>query len=774
MLALGLSMALEAAAQGRHVSIIVDTSGSMETSDKPRYTLLLSQILADLLEAGDSLSVIRLPPSEGDCGDGDNPSLAARLNPADRNGFQAKLDKLLHYDTGNYFAAPVHTAQADLERHRRQARLLLFIADSGGLGNCDGALTQDLQALRNQGVMIAAINMGGPGAFDSNPAFSFTIGAGDSQELAQSVALVYQKFIGAKQVQTGPVGASIDIEISPLVKDAYLVVAADGPLPALQELAGNPGAAQIDLNHKGGGRVLGLDRQRRDYRIVHLRSPKPGPWRFQAPNLTETAGWMLLQDSALGLRLLSPPQAAQGMDTPLEFELYDQATGQRLASLPDEALQISAEIEGRKLALRDDGQAGDRQAGDGAYTVPANFSQDGRQTLRLNLQSQSLDRAIDLDIQVEKIDWLLQADLPERVEVDAPASLAVQARPNPASHSPAPVQTIEVYLNGILQASLREEGQNGGKPTRGQRYTGTWTPQKLGGYTLELRPVGGGKAQSIAAPIKVIGGIRFGPAIPARLGRTGSNSQLQGRLELGPDTLIKGEVSLSLGSDYAASGSVLEIDLGQGWQALNNLPLPLKASGPRAWPLRLRVGACPAGVDAADAFAIEITGANAAGQPLRHSIPLRLEIIADPWLHCWWPLLAALAAALLAALAIHGYWSPSRFSPKLGVVLSPEEDMSEGFFHAIHAQPGTGSGFYRDARAYIRPDFRLSGAAKSALARLRADGMQVYMRPESGNTLYRQGFDGEWEILSAGETPIHFGIVYKDAMGALYFELRNG
>ena len=100
--------------------------------------------------------------------------------------------------------------------------------------------------------------------------------------------------------------------------------------------------------------------------------------------------------------------------------------------------------------------------------------------------------------------------------------------------------------------------------------------------------------------------------------------------------------------------------------------------------------------------------------------------------------------------------------------------MNEGFFHPIKAQRGTGSGFYRDARVYIRQDFRLSGSAKGELARLRASGSRVCIRPAPGTLVYRQNLDGEWEELPPEETSAHFGVVYKDSMGRVYFELRNG
>ena len=152
-----------------------------------------------------------------------------------------------------------------------------------------------------------------------------------------------------------------------------------------------------------------------------------------------------------------------------------------------------------------------------------------------------------------------------------------------------------------------------------------------------------------------------------------------------------------------------------------------------------------------------------------------MEIASDPWLHCWWPVLAAIAALMALAILLHGYLTPSRFSAKLGVILSPESDINEGFFHPIHAQRGSGSGFYRDARIYIRSDFRLSAATKGQIARLRAEGNRVYIMPAPCENIMRQNLDGDWEMLPNNEeTPMSFSNVYKNATDSLFFQLRNG
>lgn len=764
-------------AAGRHVTLLADTSGSMRQSDPGRYTLQLSQIIADLLDPADSLTVIRLPTSENGCSDGPNPRLAQPFEAADRSGFRRKLEGFLNYGGNNYFAGPVRTAAADLDRHRDLERLLLFIADSGGLGPCGDILTLELSALRAEGVMIAAVNLGGAGAFDSNPAFEFTIGALDSEQLVNAVAAVYQRFLGTKQVQTGRVGNKIEVTLDPLVREAYLVVAADGALPGIEAGGGNPAAEALDLNHRGGGYTMGLDGRRRDYRIVRLRRPDAGLWRFQVPGLRDPAGWMLLQDSALGLRLRSPPAAAEGLETTVEAELYDQETGQRVTE-PSRwpGLEAVMSVDGRNIRLRDDGGEGDRKAGDGLFTARMNFGRAGTHRILLRLQSEAFDRRSLLEIEVEKVAWRLEPQVGPRFEASTPAVLRVRAEPVPGRAPPGPLGAVQVARDGRVVTTLRDDGQAGDAVAGDRQFSGTWTPDAAGEALLEFSSAGGGHALPAQAAVRIVGTVRFGPAIPVTLARTGSNTVAAGALDLGAATTVKGGAQVELGTDFDLAGSALEIDFGRGWEILDagRRALELQPASPRSWPLRLRVGNCPAGADRSRKFSIIFQGEDFEGRPLRHAIPLSVEIVEDPWLHCVWPYLAMLAGALLTAVLVHGFGSPSRFSPRLGVVLSPEEDMNEGFFYPIGATPGTGSGFYRDARVHICQDFRLAGTPRGALARLRAEGTQVRIRPASGMRLSRRNLDGDWEDLPEEETVARFGTLYRGPAGTLFFELRNG
>ncbi len=267
--------------------------------------------------------------------------------------------------------------------------------------------------------------------------------------------------------------------------------------------------------------------------------------------------------------------------------------------------------------------------------------------------------------------------------------------------------------------------------------------------------------------------VRFGPPVAIELGEMSRRSEAEGRLELG-GAEVEGNAEVRLSTDYQASGTVLEIDLGDGWRPIGTGAVTVRVNpeAARAFPVRVRAGRCPEGVSAAESFSILVESLGGGGQ--QTSVPLSVEIAAASWLQCWWPLLALLSGALITGVLVHGFWTPFRFPPRLGVVLSPEEDMTEGFFHPIRAQRGSRSGFYRDARIFIRQDFRLAAHRRGAIARLRAHSGRVRIEPVAGAAIWRQTPDDSWDQLPPKETAASFGVIYRDDLGSIFFEIRNG
>jgi hypothetical protein len=769
---LWLAAAGAARARDRNVVVLIDTSGSMLQSDRPRYTVQLSQIVGDLLDDSDQLTVVRLG-GFGICWEGPSSALALRLDAGDRAGFKRSLDRLISYGGGNTFAAPIRTAMQTLTLNPARKRMLLMIADSGGLDPCEGPLTKELVKLHDSGAMVAAINIGSSaGAFDRNPAFDFTTAAENPEELVKSVAEVYQRFLGARKVQTGKLqGGGVEVEMDAYVREAFLVVAADGPLSRLDPGPGNPGAKDLNLDYRGGGQTEGLDGQTRGYRIVRFTRPGPGRWRFRVPGLASDAAWMLLQEDTLGVRMISPGKVPEGTESTLEAELYDTETGQPVHDLSKvPGVAVSVQIDGQDVPLRDDGTGGDRKAGDGVFSVSHTFQGRGKHDLPIHLRTQSIDRTVKGELEVVEAGWRLVPPPPGRAEVGTPMKLTVRVEPLGGPSAPrVPPERIDVKIGGLVQTILHA----GASGASGGHYEGTWTPPALGTQNLELVPVGGSLAAPATTQVEVVGSLEFGPPVPVRFPRLHGGGQGTAALDLAT-AKVKGSFDLQVTSGFDLSGGQLEMETAAGWVPLGRKPLAirLEAGGARSWPLRLRVGSCPAACSPSAAHSLVVEGVGADGKPRRTEIPLRAEVIPDPWLKCWWPVLAAVALALLAAFVIYGFWSPSRFASRLVVQISPEIDMSEGFAHPVRGTRGSGNGFYRDAMIYVG-NFELTRKAAGALARLRAHRSQVRIQPMNGTALWRQTLDGEWDQLTPGETTIRPGVIHRNDFGTLFFEVRN-
>lgn len=746
----------------RAVAVIVDTSNSMKSNDPQRYTVQISQILGDLLDDRDELTVIGMASAELFCIGGASSSLALRLEPSNRTGFKTRLDPHLRYHTGTFFVAAVRTALHALSRHPDRDRMLLILADSGGFGSCSKTLTRELQGLHDQGALVAAVNLGSSsGAFDRNPAFDLTTPARDSHALVEAVAEIYQRFLGAKKVQTGRVSGAVEVEIAPHARQAFLVVAADGPVREIRaDDAGNPGAHTIDPSYRGGGRVHGLDGVTRSYRILRLERPQAGRWTFRAPGLATTAGWMLIQDlMSLSVRL-DPQQTrlAQGISTRLCAKIYDE-DGREVdpATLPD--LEVSVLFEQRKLRLRDDGRGC-------LLSEEITFDTPGRHRLQGVLETGLRRQDVELSVDVAEGGWNLQPEVSAQVTLGRPAPLTAVLEPFGDPSASTPPDRIEVTVPGGT-VGLTRAGDGA--------YRGEWIPRSLGSVELTWTPIGSDQVSPTRSTVDVVGRLDLGIPEPVDLGTVGGSSDTESTLELG-DVDVQGRFELTVRVEDTPDRSVLEIDPGTGWTAVTDgsVSLPLDTTGPRAWPLRLRVGSCPEGRSPDEPFHVVLSTTAPDGSPVQLRVPVTVRIVEDSWLHCWWPVLALTGGLLLTGIVIHGFWSPSRFAPRVGLILSQDEDVdAEGFFHPIRAQRGSGSGFYRDARIYLHPDFRLSRRSGGALARLRADGSRVRLRALPGASLQRHTADGDWEPVPPEETPIRFGQLFRDDGSRLFFELRN-
>jgi hypothetical protein len=268
------------------------------------------------------------------------------------------------------------------------------------------------------------------------------------------------------------------------------------------------------------------------------------------------------------------------------------------------------------------------------------------------------------------------------------------------------------------------------------------------------------------------GNLSFRQAVPCVFGPLRSKSEGRSELDLS-GAAVTGYVDVEVRSPFHVSGAALEIDTPSGWQTVGSRPIHLRVDefSSRKWPVRIRVADCPGPIGSPPPE-IEVRTTTPQGKLEQLRIPVQAEIVPDSWLHCWWPMLAALAGLLVGAFIFYGFWSPFRFPPRVGVMLAQEEDLdNEGFFYPIRGQPGSGAGFYRDAVVYVCQDFRIAGKAANPLVKLRAGRKQVRMKPVL--SVWRRTSEGEWNELPPEEAAVRTGVLHRNESGSLYFEIRT-
>lgn len=142
------------------------------------------------------------------------------------------------------------------------------------------------------------------------------------------------------------------------------------------------------------------------------------------------------------------------------------------------------------------------------------------------------------------------------------------------------------------------------------------------------------------------------------------------------------------------------------------------------------------------------------------------------WQRWAWLFLLILAVLVVTFVAL-GFVLPKRFPATLAINIAPEQDDIEEYPpQSIRIWRGVGIGFYRDARAYLHADYRLSGRASGALARLRAiGGAAAEVEPQGGYALYREQLDGDWRDVPPTGEIARPGEIYRVGDNGPFFRL---
>ena len=529
-----------------------------------------------------------------------------------------------------------------------------------------------------------------------------------------------------------------------------------------------PGVAaeSVDLEVAAGITRGVAGREGSWYRIIRLLEPQPGRWRFSSANDALALGWLMQRRVLLDARLASTPELRIGQDAALTLELIDPQTG-RPPQDPQRRRETKVEV-----------QLGDvpiplEDVGAGRYRLHVRPERGGELVLSVLLDGDGMERRLQIPLQVARARWRFSPELPASHRVDTP--LLINGRLSAIDGNAPPAPEMLLADAGDQRLRLRDDGRDGDHIADDGVYSATWTPAHVGSVALAFSELDGTPLQTADTRVDIISWVTLRGPDRLELGTLESNGSSASALDLSASE-IHGELALSVGAELAASGLRLEIEAVPGqWHQLSADATSTITLSPQhtRWPIRLVAARCPPrlGTEQAGLLRLHAGGADASGQGL--AVALMATTKPLPWLVCLWPYLLAGALSIVALIIAWGIISPARFPRTLGLVLSPEEDLDEGFFQLIRARKGTGSGFYRDARACISSDFRIGGRKAGALFCLIAGRPRPRIHCLAGQTILRRTAEDDWEPIGSAEEFISMGTLYRNESATLFFTLRN-
>jgi hypothetical protein len=169
---------------------------------------------------------------------------------------------------------------------------------------------------------------------------------------------------------------------------------------------------------------------------------------------------------------------------------------------------------------------------------------------------------------------------------------------------------------------------------------------------------------------------------------------------------------------------------------------------------------------------LRVAGATAADQ--RVTLKLRWNVQGLSFWQRWGWLILLLVALLTVAWVAGGFILPRRFARTLAVAFAPERpDLDEQTPQPLKQWRGVGIGFYRDARAFLMPDYRVSGRSDGALAGLRALANGVLVLPVNGRSLFRETLEGAWDAVAPEGRRARGGDVYRVGERGPFFRIAS-
>ncbi|HEX4963436.1 MAG TPA: choice-of-anchor X domain-containing protein [Thermoanaerobaculia bacterium] len=317
---------------------------------------------------------------------------------------------------------------------------------------------------------------------------------------------------------------------------------------------------------------------------------------------------------------------------------------------------------------------------------------------------------------------------------------------------------------------LADDGANG-DATRGDgRFSGWAEFQTVGDARVRVRAVNPLLDRTVEAVVKVAGIFESGAPVEIDLGTIKAGGESCQPLRLAA-VRHQGAVPFELHAlRDPAFGHALEVRLPAGVLRPGDKPRPIAPGDPLQVCLRTSARA-PSSTAAGEPW-LELRLAGTSDPRHAATLKLRWQVSGLTFWQRWGWLILTLLGVLLALFVILGFVLPKRFQSSLAVTFVPDRrELDEQTPQPVAQWKGVGIGFYRNARAFLHSNYRLSGNPRGALAGLFAEGAGTRVAPGRGSSLFRETLDGDWETVEPVGRRARGGDVYRSGDGGPFFRI---
>ena len=355
--------------------------------------------------------------------------------------------------------------------------------------------------------------------------------------------------------------------------------------------------------------------------------------------------------------------------------------------------------------------------------------------------------------------------------VETPLVVTLRASEGGADIRPADLGE-EVQMEATVEGrtvELRDDGVAPDTTAGDGRFAGTITLSQPGQAAVSVRASNSFIDRTTEGSIEVSGMFRYsGPPIALDFGAIKAGEE--SCVTLAFDAEHVGAVPLELKAlEPLPSGHVLELRAVGGATRPGGEALLIGPSDEKVLCLVTERRAPSSSGDSERWIELRMRGVNAPEAGVPFELTWQVEGLSFWELWKWW-ILGALALLILAFI-IYGFIKPHSFPRELALIYVPElSDMEDNLPQPIRSWKGTGKGWYRNAKAYLTPDFRITGKKRGATVVLEAVGRRTVLVKSIGGALFRDGGDGDWDEVPEQGRRIRGGETYRIGERGPYFQ----